>query len=437
VVLPPLVIGFIPLFYIYSRIAVVYRACSRELKRLDSISLSPVFQLFTESMDGAATIRAFGSSERMLQITIDRLEYNTQAWLKNNLVNRWMGVRLDWIGVGLVSVTAAACVIVVDLNTTVGGVTVDSGIVGLILSYAVVVTGQLNWGVRNVSDVEQQMTGVQRIANMAETEPESWDPIEGKAVQVPDHWPTTGVLEVKELSLRYRPGLPLVLDSVSFGPVAPGNRVGVCGRTGSGKSTLALALFRMVEPASGAILLDGIDTQGVPLATLRNNLAMVPQDPTLFGGTVRYNIDPTGIHSDADISNAIAAVGMDAWVDRSGGLTADIADGGTDLSAGQRQLLCLARVLLKQPRVLCMDEATSSLDHATDERIQTLLRKRDGPLGAATIIAIAHRLETIVDYDEICVLDKGKVAEFGPPKELLQRSGGHFWSMVHDATKDE
>lgn len=249
---------------------------------------------------------------------------------------------------------------------------------------------------------------------------------------MPSEWPRSGTLRVDKLSLRYRPGLPLVLKEVSFGPVAAGTRIGVCGRTGSGKSTLAMAIFRLIEPASGAIQIDGINTQAIPLARLRAKLSMVPQAPTIFAGSVRYNVDPTSKHSDAAITAAVGAVEMSDWVAAAGGLDGLVAAGGADMSMGQRQLLCLARVMLEQPKLLVMDEATSSLDRATDNRIQRLLRKRSGPLSKATILSIAHRLETILDYDTVCVLEAGQVAEYGPPHELLQRKNGLFKRLVDE-----
>merc|ERR1712100_234086 len=192
---------------------------------------------------------------------------------------------------------------------------------------------------------------------------------------------------------------------------------------------MAMSLFRFIEAAGGEIRLDGIATKGVALSRLRECLSMVPQDPVLFGGSLRYNVDPTGRHSDEELITAIEAVGLESWMNRNGGLESDVSEGGSSLSSGERQLVCLARVMLQKPKVLVMDEATSSLDRGTDERIQAILRDKEGPLSEATIVAIAHRLETIVDYDYVCVLDKGKVAEYGPPKELLQKQGGHFRSL--------
>jgi len=435
IVVPWLVLGFVPLFALYWYIAGIYRASSRELKRLDSISLSPVFSTFSESMDGLATIRAYGAPESMLSQVIVQLERNTEAWLKNNLVNRWMGVRLDWIGVGFVAATAWGCVLVIRYSSDdTELVSMDPGLVGLLLSYVAVVTGQLNWGVRNVSEVEQHMTSVERIFWLIAQPAEKWHP-EAAVPEFAESWPATGSLEIRGLSLRYRPGLPLVLREVSIGPIPSGHRLGVCGRTGSGKSTLALALFRFIEPAAGQILIDGVATGELPLERHRRGLAMIPQEPVLFGGSVWHNVDPVASHSEEAVLKAVRDVGLSEWLDSNGGLGYEVSDGGENLSQGQRQLLCLARVLLASPKVLVMDEATSSLDRATDEAIQSLLRDRTGPLAGATVVAIAHRLETILDYDTVCVLDKGRVVECGPPQELLAQRSGAFKDLVQENSR--
>ena len=247
------------------------------------------------------------------------------------------------------------------------------------------------------------------------------------AAALPAAWPATGALCVEKLVLRYRPDLPPVLRGISF-EVAPGEKIGIVGRTGSGKSSLFLALFRMVEPASGRVLLGGADTATIGLHPLRRAMAMIPQDPFMFGGSVRTNLDPFNEQTDAALWEALGRVGLRDFVEAdSKKLEMEVVDNGANFSLGQRQLLCMARALLRDVRVLMMDEATASVDLDTDALIQRAVREC---FAHCTVLTIAHRLNTIMDSDKVLVLDQGTVSEYGPPTELLKASGGAFSALV-------
>ena len=416
----------LPLFVVYWKMADLYRKSSRELKRLENMAETPVYSGFASCMDGLLTIRAFqGASERLVVQTDATIDDWAACWLKNNGANRWMGMRLDAIGAALVGLVALFCVLRVDGLLGMGS-SFDAGRVGLMLSFAAAVSGILNWCVRGVAEAEQHATSLERCLAIADVAPEDWgDDAKSTgnvALVAPAErrWPTAGRVTLEKVSMRYRPNLPTVLDGISL-TIAGGERVGVCGRTGSGKSSLAKCLFRLVDFEGGDVVIDGKSAKATPLATWRSALAMVQQDPQLFSGTLRHNVDPTRRASDDEVKNALATSSLGHL-----GLDSNVDEGGANLSAGEKQLVQLARVLLCRPKILVLDEATSSLDRRTDEIVQKAVRD----IAGVTVITIAHRLETLLDYDKVLVLDKGQVAEFGTPGELAAKDGGVFAGLL-------
>ncbi|THH19236.1 hypothetical protein EW146_g1884 [Bondarzewia mesenterica] len=420
---PLFLIAVVPLGWLYRRVMIYYLATSRELKRLDAVSRSPIFAWFSESLNGVSTIRAFDQQAVFSANNERRIDRNQMCYLPSISVNRWLAIRLEFVGAAIILV--AATLSMIGLITT----GVDAGLVGLVLSYALNTTTSLNWVVRSASEVEQNIVSVERIQQYIELEPEA--PYELPDSKPPEDWPSKGGLEFSEYSLRYRPELDLALKNITL-TIKPSEKIGVCGRTGAGKSSLLLALFRTLEPASGTIFIDGVDITKIGLHDLRSALSIVPQSPDLFEGTMRENVDPVGEYQDADIWVALSQCHLKEFVENlPEGLDAPVREGGSSLSAGQRQLICFARALLRKSKILVLDEATSAVDLETDKAIQEIIR---GPqFEHVTMLIIAHRLNTIIDSDRVLVLDAGEVAEFDAPQTLLEKPESRFRSLAVEA----
>ncbi|KAJ6070500.1 hypothetical protein N7467_011819 [Penicillium canescens] len=450
VITPGFLIAGVFITLVYTALGAVYLNSSRDLKRLESVQRSPLYQQFGETLNGIVTIRAYGDGPRFMIDNHRRINAYNRPHIYLWASNRWLALRVDWTG-ALVSFFSATFVL---LN--VGKI--DAGAAGLSLTYAVTFTENVLWLVRLYSEVQQNMNSVERVREYLEVDQEA-------AAVIPESrpaagWPSQGAVEFNGYTTRYRPDLDPVLKEVSFS-VKAGEKVGIVGRTGAGKSSLALALFRGLEAEKGQILIDGVDIGSIGLRDLREAITIVPQDPTLFTGTLRSNLDPFGLFSDEEIFTALRRVHLigssssgTATPTTSSTIAATEANGengsavtvvdnknifhtldslvsesGSNLSQGQRQLLCLARALLKSPRVLMMDEATASIDYATDAKIQETLRE----LRDSTIITIAHRLQTIIDYDKVLVLDHGRVIEFDHPWELINKEDGLFRGMCDNS----
>ncbi|XP_029480503.2 ATP-binding cassette sub-family C member 10-like isoform X3 [Oncorhynchus nerka] len=415
--LPWFLVALLPLGLLYHLTQRFYRHTSRDLKRLCSLTLSPVYSHFSETLSGLGTIRASSSASRFEEENERRLEQNQRCLFLSNAAMQWLDIRLQMIGV--VVVTGISVIAVVQHQFK----SIDPGLVGLSLSYALSITGLLSGLIFNFTQTEMQLVSVERTEEYSTTlptEPQHSNP------QVPTSWPEQGWVEFRGAVLSYREGLPNALDGVSL-VVRPGEKVGVVGRTGSGKSTLFLALFRMVELNQGQILLDGVDTSQVGLAQLRSKLAIIPQDPFLFSGTVRENLDPCGRHPDPRLLEALEHCHLSPVINRIGGLGAEVGERGKSLSLGQRQLLCLARALLTEANILCIDEATASVDQKTDKLLQQTIREK---FQDKTVLTIAHRINTIMDSDRVLVMHSGKVVEFDTPADLCQRDDSIFCKLV-------
>ncbi|WVF70658.1 hypothetical protein IAT40_005451 [Kwoniella sp. CBS 6097] len=422
---PFVLLVFIPLAFLYRLVMRYYLATSRELKRLDAVSRSPIFSFFGETLSGLPVIRGYGQSTRFIANNEARIDRNQACYMPAMTINRWLAVRLEFLGSCLMFSTALVSVIaLINYNN------IDAGLVGLLMSYTISVTGTLNWLVRSASEVEQNIVSVERVLGYANLPSEAADYIPDK--QPPSTWPEQGSIEFDNFSMRYRPELELCLRDVSF-KINGGERVGVCGRTGAGKSSLTLALFRILEAAGGRILVDGVDISTIGLHDLRSVVSIIPQDPQLFEGSLRNNIDPTNAASDADIWQALSQAHLKDHVhtNMGGSLDAEIAEGGSNLSAGQRQLVCFARALLRKTKILVLDEATSSIDLETDEAVQQILRGSD--FAGVTTITIAHRLNTIMDSDRVLVMSEGRVSEYDTPATLLENPDSIFASLVKEA----
>jgi len=423
VVFPFVVLGFVPLGIVYVLMARVFRFSNRELQRLQNISRSPVFNLLGESLAGVATLRAYKAEERYIEEHDKRVDHSNVAFWYVNLSNRWLGVRLDWLGSFMVAVTSVAAV------ASAGDV--DAGLAALSITYALTITGLLNWLVRTQAQTESFLASVERVQHYTRVEQEA--PAQIPETAPPAEWPQAGEVKFDNYSMRYREGAPLVLKGVSF-TVPPGAKVGICGRTGAGKSSLMAALFRMVEADAGRIVVDGVDISTIGLDDLRSKMAIIPQDPVLFEGTLRYNLDVQGKHTDEELWSTLSKVGLKDTVRAlSGGLSGHVTEGGSNFSVGQRQLMCMGRAMLRNARVVVLDEATAAVDVSTDALLQRAIRE----VFKGTVMTVAHRLDTIADSDFILSLDQGKVAEFGAPAELRRNTEGLYyslWSNARDAS---
>ena len=413
----------LPLSVLYIYYQQYYLRTSRELRRLDSVTRSPIYAHFQETLGGLTTIRGYSQQNRFVHINQTRVDNNMSAFYPSVNANRWLAFRLEFIG--SVIILAASMLAVIRL----GNGTLTAGMIGLSLSFALQITQSLNWIVRMTVEVETNIVSVERIKEYAELKSEA--PYIIKDHRPPASWPESGEIKFVNYSTRYRPELELILKDIDL-HIHPKEKIGIVGRTGAGKSSLTLALFRIIEAASGHIVIDGIPIDSIGLADLRHGLSIIPQDSQIFEGTVRENIDPTNRYTDEEIWNALALSHLKDHILGMGsnGLETMLTEGGSNLSVGQRQLMCLARALLISSNILILDEATAAVDVETDQLIQKTIRNA---FKERTILTIAHRINTIMDSDRIIVLDKGRVTEFDTPQNLLQKKDSIFYSLCLEA----
>merc|ERR1711871_910388 len=435
-----------PLAYLYYRAQKFFRKSSTEIQRLESISKSPIYANFSETLNGIATVRAFGDQETFIKELEKNANDNTVANVLLLIGFQWLSIRLDLIGSFSSFFVAAIALGVKDF--------VPAGYVALGLSYSFDMSGYLKYAVRMVAQVEANMNSVERVSRYAfELKPEmdtlsshinekkgdkqednihdeEYTSFVASAVSpvadLPKDWPSKGEIQAKNVFMGYKDG-PDVLKGLDFS-IKGREKVGIAGRTGSGKSSLMVALFR-IENFRGSIIIDGIDTKTIPLNILRSRIGIIPQDPVMFAATVRFNLDPLNIHTDEEIWAVLEKVDMKKVIQSLPDLLeGKVSEGGDNFSAGQRQLICIARALLRNPRILVLDEATASIDNETDTMIQAMIRSS---FTNSTLLTIAHRLHTIIDADKIIVMDSGKVAEMDTPSNLLKIDDGIFKGLWH------
>uniref|UniRef100_A0A8C3TFS9 Canalicular multispecific organic anion transporter 2 n=1 Tax=Chelydra serpentina TaxID=8475 RepID=A0A8C3TFS9_CHESE len=416
---PLFAVVIIPLAIVYFFVQRFYVATSRQLKRLESVSRSPIYSHFSETITGASVIRAYGREHSFVSLNDLKVDENQKSYFPTIISNRWLGVRIELIGNFVVLFAA--------LFAVLGKNSLNAGLVGLSVSYALQVTMSLNWMVRMTSDLESNIVAVERVKEYSETETEAPWIIEDK--RPPEDWPTQGEVEFVDYSVRYRKGMDLVLKGLSL-RVKGGEKIGIVGRTGAGKSSMTLCLFRILEAVKGEIKIDGVRISEIGLHDLRSKITIIPQDPVLFSGTLRMNLDPFNKYSEDEIWKALELSHLKKFVSsKPDMLEYECSEGGENLSVGQRQLVCLARALLRKTRILVLDEATAAIDLETDDLIQMTIRTQ---FEDCTVLTIAHRLNTIMDYTRVLVLDKGTIAEFDTPSSLIA-SRGVFYGMAKDA----
>ncbi|PYH93177.1 P-loop containing nucleoside triphosphate hydrolase protein [Aspergillus ellipticus CBS 707.79] len=420
---PAFLLLVIPLSYVYFSYQKYYLRTSRELKRLDSVTRSPIFAHFQESLGGISTIRAYSQEDRFVMENEWRMDANIRAYFPSISANRWLAVRLEFIGSMIILASA-----VLSIASVATGSGLSAGMVGLAMSYALQITQSLNWIVRQTVEVETNIVSVERVLEYANLPSEAPEVIFKHRPAI--GWPAQGAVSFENYSTRYRAGLDLVLKDINL-DIKPHEKIGVVGRTGAGKSSLTLALFRIIEPDGGNISIDGLNVSSIGLFDLRGRLAIIPQDPAMFEGTVRDNLDPRHVHDDTELWSVLEHARLkDHIAQMDGQLDAQIMEGGSNLSQGQRQLVSLARALLTPSNILVLDEATAAVDVETDALLQRTLRS--SIFQDRTIITIAHRINTIIDSDRIVVLDKGRVVEFDTPAELI-KSQGKFYELVKES----
>ncbi|XP_044198860.1 ATP-binding cassette sub-family C member 9 isoform X3 [Thunnus albacares] len=416
---PSFLISLVPLAVAFYFIQKYFRVASKDLQDLDDSTQLPLLCHFSETAEGLTTIRAFRHEARFKQRMLELTDTNNTAYLFLSAANRWLEVRTDYLGAVIV-LTAAVTLIWTTKSPSTGG------LVGLGLTYALTVTNYLNWVVRNLADLEVQMAAVKKVNSFLGTESENY---EGSmdASQVPENWPQDGEIKIQDLCVRYDPMLKPVLKHVNA-YIKPGQKVGICGRTGSGKSSLSLAFFNMVDIFEGKIVIDGIDICKLPLQTLRSRLSIILQDPVLFSGSIRFNLDPERMCTDDRLWEALEIAQLKNMVKAlPGGIDAVVTEGGENFSVGQRQLFCLARAFVRKSSILIMDEATASIDMATENILQKVVMTA---FADRTVVTIAHRVHTILTADLVIVMKRGNILEYDKPETLLEQEDGMFASFV-------
>uniref|UniRef100_A0A6Q2ZBL2 ATP-binding cassette, sub-family C (CFTR/MRP), member 8 n=1 Tax=Esox lucius TaxID=8010 RepID=A0A6Q2ZBL2_ESOLU len=419
-VTPVFLIALVPLAIACYFIQKYFRVASRDLQQLEDSTQLPLLSHFSETVEGLTTIRAFRYEPRFRQRLLQYTDANNIASLFLTAANRWLEVRMDYIGACVVLIAAVAS-ITNSLHNKL-----SPGLVGLGLTYALMVSNYLNWMVRNLADMEVQLGSVKRINGLLKTEPENYEGLL-TASQVPEGWPQQGEIQIQNLSVRYDTTLKPVLKQVNA-HISPGQKVGVCGRTGSGKSSFSLAFFRMVDMFEGRIIIDNIDIAKLPLQTLRSRFSIILQDPFLFSGTIRFNLDPEMKATDDMLWEALEIAQLKPVVKAlPGGLDAMVTEGGENFSQGQRQLFCLARAFVRKSSILIMDEATASIDMATESILQKVVMTA---FADRTVVTIAHRVHTILNADLVIVMKRGVILEYDRPQALLEKEDSVFASFV-------
>ncbi|GME73102.1 unnamed protein product [Ambrosiozyma monospora] len=437
--LPWFAIAVPPLLIMFLLMTGYFQATAREIKRLEAVQRSFVYSWFGESLSGMSTIKAYKSEERFLRTMDKTVDKMNEAYFLVNAGQRYLAINL--------TILVASLSLIVGLLCCFRVFNIDAASTGLILSYVLQISEYFVYLFRIATQVENQMNSVERLKYYAVNLPQE-APAHVTSAKPPPSWPEYGGIKFKNVSLKYREGLPYALKNMSI-EVKPHEKIGICGRTGAGKSTLTACIYRLSEP-EGLITIDGVDISKLGLAELRTKLSIIPQDPVLFTGTIRDNLDPFHEHSDDELWDALRRAHLvnESMLDKikeqtevnstmhKFHLLQTVEEDGGNFSLGERQLIALARALVRKTKILILDEATSSVDYETDAKIQDTISHE---FANCTILCIAHRLKTIIKYDRIMVLEEGEVEEFDTPLNLFQNENGIFRSMcdVSHITADD
>ncbi|KAM9409966.1 LOW QUALITY PROTEIN: ATP-binding cassette sub-family C member 12 [Pholidichthys leucotaenia] len=418
-VFPPMLAAVLIMGALFGLILFVFQRSIRQMKKMENISRSPCISLITSTLQGLSTIHAYNIRDNHVKLFRSLNDLNSNHYLLFHSGTRWLSFWLDFMAATMALLVALF--VVLSSNETI-----SPSLKGLALSYTIQLTGMLQYVVRQSTEVEARFTSVERLQEYI-TGCKSEAPRHIRDAHIPENWPKNGAITFQDYKMRYRENTPIVLNGLDF-LIQPGEKLGIVGRTGSGKSSLGVALFRLVEPAGGTILIDGVDIMSIGLKDLRSKLSIIPQDPVLFIGTVRYNLDPFGNYSDDEIWTALEKTYMKDSISKlEGKLLAPVLENGENFSVGERQLMCMARALLRNSKIILLDEATASIDAETDALIQNTIKDA---FHDCTMLTIAHRINTVMHGDRILVMDNGQAAELDPPDVLMQRPDSLFSSLL-------
>uniref|UniRef100_A0A8C4YJB8 ABC-type glutathione-S-conjugate transporter n=1 Tax=Gopherus evgoodei TaxID=1825980 RepID=A0A8C4YJB8_9SAUR len=416
---PIAVVAILPLTALYAVFQNFYVATSCQLRRLEAASRSPIYSHISETFQGSSVIRAYKEQPRFILQNDSRVDENQRTCFPGVVADRWLATNLEFLGNGIVLFAA--------LFAVLSKAHLSPGIVGFSISCALQITGILNWMVRSWTEIENNIVSVERVREYSKTPKEApWTLGSNSASQA---WPTEGAIEFRNYGVQYRPNLEFALKNINI-KINGQEKIGIAGRTGAGKSTLAMGLLRLMEAAEGEILIDGVNIAQRGLQDLRAKITIIPQDPVLFAGSLRMNLDPLNQYSDEAIWTVLELIQLKNFVlDLPNQLNHECSEQGENLSVGQKQLVCLARALLRKAQILVLDEATAAVDLETDLQIQSTIRTQ---FKEWTVLTIAHRINTILDYDRILVLENGLVAEFDSPEKLIAQKG-LFYRLVEES----
>ncbi|KAJ0658293.1 putative ABC-type xenobiotic transporter [Helianthus annuus] len=410
----------IPLFYVALRLQRFYFSSAKMLMRINGTTKSLVANHLAESVAGSMIIRAFQQEDRFFAKNLEVVDINASPYLHSFAANNWLIQRLETISATVLS-ASGLCMVLLPPGTF------SSGFIGMAISYGLSLNMSLVMSIQHQCTLANYIISFERVKQYMHLPSEA--PLVIEENRPPANWPNTGKIDIQDLQIRYRPDAPLVLRGITC-TFQGGHKIGIVGRTGSGKTTLIGALFRLVEPTGGNIVVDGIDISTIGLHDLRSRFGVIPQDPTLFNGTVRYNLDPLCQHTDQEIWEVLGKCQLsEAVQDKTGGLDSIVVENGTNWSMGQRQLFCLGRALLRRSKILVLDEATASVDNATDTMLQETIRSE---FADCTVITVAHRIPTVMDCTMVLTMSDGKITEYDEPMKLMKRDDSLFGQLVKE-----
>ncbi|CAK4076908.1 unnamed protein product [Aphanomyces euteiches] len=410
----------LPLIYLYFVMGQFYVEPAREMERVNKTTKSPLLNLISESIEGALVIRAFGPKQvrRFQRMHYRNVDHNNEASFATQVISQWFAMRIQLLSATLLLLISTSLIYMRQY--------LNPGLIGLVLNYSFTVLPSFQRLVSTWGQVETAMVGPERLAEYANIEPEAPRVISGAVAK---SWPTTGEVEFDKMSFRYKENDQLVLRDVNV-HIQSGEKIGIVGRTGAGKSSLTMALFRINELAVGSIKIDGVDISKIGVKTLRSAIAIIPQAPVLFNGTLRNYLDPFGEFTDDELWSCLRKVVLaDRIASVEGNLDSPVEENGENFSVGERQMLCMARALLRQARIVVMDEATAAIDHETDQNLQRVIRTE---FASSTVLTIAHRLDTVLDCDRILVFDQGRLVQCDSPKSLIEQGTGIFFELCSE-----